>query len=223
MKSLSYARGKAAKAARGSPIDKAIVLAMPTTPERKPLESVEDEVGRLKQLFANASIDIMMNPTRQKALSSLPQYSVVHFTCHGESREDPSMSCLLLEDWKHAPLTVADLTSLNNEFAKFAFLSACHSSAGRNFPLLDESINLSSAIQLAGFPSVVGTLWEVEEDIAAEVAEEVYSKMLQGASGLNIERSAESLHEAVRALRERTRGFMKTLPLRWAPYIHIGI
>ena len=226
VKSLSYAREKAAKAARGSPTDKAIIIAMPTTPEQEPLEFVEEEVRRLKSLFADASIvmEDMMNPTRQKALSSLPQYSVVHFTCHGESKEDPSMSCLLLDDWQHAPLTVADLTSLNIEFAKFAFLSACHSSAGRNFRLLDESINLSSAIQLAGFPSVVGTLWEVEEHIASEVAEEVYAKMLQGVSGLNIERSAESLHEAVRALRERTsRGFVKTLPLRWAAYIHIGI
>jgi len=225
MKSLSYAREKAAKVSRDSPSDKLIVLAMPTTPEQAPLEFVKEEVKRIKNLFNEASVPVeeITNATRQQALSALPQYSIAHFTCHGDSKQDPSASCLLLQDWKDTPLTVADLTSLNTEYAKFAFLSACHSSAGRDFDLLDESINLSSAIQLAGFPSVVGTLWEIDEVNAAEVAVDVYADMLQGGDGLDFERSAESLHKAVRGLRERSRVFGKTLPLVWAPYIHIGV
>jgi CHAT domain-containing protein len=137
--------------------------------------------------------------------------------------EDPSMSSLLLKDWMDTPLTVADFMSLNIEFAKFSFLSACHSSAGRNFRLLDESINLSSAIQLVGFLSVVGILWQINEQDAAEVAVQVYAGMLQGVHGLEFERSAESLHKAVHALRERTQVLRSACPLIWAPYIHIGI
>ena len=225
VKSLSYAREKAAKVARDSPSDKAIVLAMPTTPGQAPLEFVKEEVKRIKNLFTKASIPVeeMMNAARQQALSALPQYSIAHFTCHGDLKQDPSSSCLLLEDWKDTPLTVADLMSLNTEYAKFAFLSACHSSVGRDFYLLDECINLSSAIQLAGFPCVVGTLWEIDEVNAAEVAVDVYTNMLQGGDGLDFERSAESLHKATRALRERSRIFEKTRPLVWAPYIHIGV
>ena len=198
---------------------------MPTTPGQAPLEFIKEEVKRIKNLLTEASVPVeeMMNATRQQVLSALPQYTIAHFTCHGDSMEDPSASCLLLEDWKETPLTVADLTSLNTEYAKFSFLSACHSSAGRNYRLLDESINLSSAIQLAGFPSVVGTLWQIDEVNAAEVAVDVYTNMLQGGDGLDFERSAESLHKAVRALRERSRVFGKTLPLVWAPYIHIGV
>jgi tetratricopeptide (TPR) repeat protein len=225
VKSLSYAKEKAAKVVRDSPIDKAIVLSMPTTPEQAPLEFVKEEVNQIKAIFTQASIPVedMRNATRHQVLSILPQYSIVHFTCHGESKEDPSTSCLLLEDWKDTPLTVADLTSLNNYFAKFAFLSACHSSAALNGHLLDESLNLSSAIQLAGFPSVVGTLWQIDERNAAGVAVDVYANMLQGDHGLDFERSAESLHKAVHALRERSRVLKKHLPLVWAPYIHVGI
>lgn len=69
----------------------------------------------------------ILNPTRRQALSALSQRSIVHFACHGESMNDPSESRLLLEDWKEAPLTVADISSLNIDFAKFAFLSACQS------------------------------------------------------------------------------------------------
>ena len=81
-----------------------------------------------------------------KTFSELSQYSIVHFACHGFSADDPSQSALFLDDWEIAPLTVSDLISLNLDHAKFAELSACHSSAMRGFRLLDESISLSSAI-----------------------------------------------------------------------------
>ena len=163
VKSLSYARERAARADQVILKEKAILVAMPTTPGQKSLPFVEMEVEDLENLFSKASINtrVMQNPTRTEILSELSQYTIVHFACHGYSADDPSQSSLLLEDWKIAPLTVSDLTSLNIESAKFAYLSACHTSAMRNFHLLDESISLSSAIQLSGYPSVVGSLWQV--------------------------------------------------------------
>ena len=70
---------------------------------------------------------------------------------------------------------------------------------------LDKYIILSSAIQITDFPSVVGTLWEVDELDGAKVAGEVYAKMLKGLAGLDVQRPAEGLHEAVRRLRNRTK------------------
>ena len=77
------------------------------------------------------------------------------------------------------PLTVSDLTSLNIESAKLAYLSACHTSTMRDFHLLDESISLSSAVQLSGYPSVVGSLWQVRDSHSAEVARDVYTWILK--------------------------------------------
>jgi hypothetical protein len=47
---------------------------MPTTPNQVPLEFVKEEVRRIKNLFANASITVetVTNITRQNALSMLP-------------------------------------------------------------------------------------------------------------------------------------------------------
>ena len=208
--------------------EKAILVAMPTTPEQTNLPFVKTEVKDLENLFSKASIDttVMQNPTRTEVLSELPQYTIVHFACHGYSADDPSQSSLLLEDWKIAPLTVSDLTSLNIESAKFAYLSACHTSAMRNFRLLDESISLSSAIQLSGYPSVVGSLWQVIDSHSAEVARDVYEWILKEGE-LDVRRSAEGLHKAVRDLRDRTRiklgSHTKSDPLVWASYIYIGI
>ena len=162
VKSLSYARERAARADQVKLKEKAILIAMPTTPETNSLPFVEMEIKDLKKLFFNASIDttIMENPTRAEVLSELPKHTIVHFACHGYPADDPSRSSLRLKDWKTSSLTVSDLVSLNIKSAKFAYLSACHTSTTRDFRLLDESISLSSAIQLSGYPSVVGSLWQ---------------------------------------------------------------
>ena len=225
VKSLAYARERVTKSGQIILKESAILVAMRTTPDRNSLPFVETEINDLENLFSNAFINttVMLNPTKTETLSALPQYTIAHFACHGYSADDPSQSSLLLQDWKISPLTVSDLISLNIESAKFAYLSACHTSAMRYFKLMDESISLSSAIQLSGYPSVVGSLWQLADNRSAEVAREVYKWIIQGEGELDVRRSAEGLHRAVCDLRDRTRFMRKTDPLVWASFIHIGI
>jgi CHAT domain len=226
VKSLSYARERLGQVIQN---EKAILIAMPTTPEHTTLPSAEIEVEGLRNLLSNASISstIMYNPTRTDVLFELPKHSIVHFACHGNTANDPSQSNLLLEDWRNVSLTVSDLVSLNIMSAKFAYLSACHTSSMRNFDLMDESITLSSAIQLSGYPSVVGSLWQIRDSDSAEVARSIYEWILCRDGKFDAFRSAGGLHRAVTALRDTT--YVKigntrvSDPLIWAPYIHIGI
>ena len=226
VKSLSYARTRVSEPKQSTLEEKAILIAMPVTPELKgkDLPSVETEIKHFENLFSKTSIELQVkrNPTRIEALLELPECAIVHFSCHGFSTENPSQSSFYLKDWKTSPLTVLDLTSLNIKSAKFAYLSACHTAAMRDVHLLDESINLSSAIQLSGYPSIVGSLWQVGDTHSAQVARDVYEWMLEDV-GVNPELAAEGLHKALRELREKTRLFGIHDPLVWAPYIHIGI
>ena len=229
VKSLAYAQERATRVGN---VDgqNALLIGMPTTLDKKDLPFVKKEIEELQKLLsATIETTVLQNPTREKALSALLNHQIVHLSCHGLSAFDPSQSSLLLDDWKTASLTVSDLTSSNIQSAAFAYLSACHTSATRDSKLLDESINLSSAIQLAGYPSVVGSLWQINDIHSVQVAKDVYTWMLNGGNRLEIPRSAEGLHRAQRALRDRTRT-TKTAgrnvphdPLVWAPYIHIGI
>jgi CHAT domain-containing protein len=227
VKSLAYARERAARVTQVALKEKAMVVAMPTTPEQEILPLVKTEVENVKILLSKASINatVIQNPTRMEVLSELWSYTIVHFACHGYSANDPSQSSLLLEDWKIVPLTVSDLTSFNVEEAKLAYLSACHTSTSRDIDLLDESISLTSAIQLSGYPSVVGTLWQVGDNSSAEVAGDIDKWNLDGNGGFNAWKSAEGLHKAVRNLRDKTRVSSRhgSDPLVWAPYIYVGI
>lgn len=95
----------------------------------------------------------------------------------------------------------------------------------RDISLLDESITLTSAVQLSGYPSVVGTLWQVMDDRSSDIASKVYKWVLEKDGKFDNSRSAEALHKAIRDLREKIckRALGMSDPLPWAPFIHIGI
>jgi hypothetical protein len=231
VKSLAYAREKVERRTEVDSL-KVMLLSMPKTSRRPDLPFAEKEVQeltRLMDLSANVSLTRIQDPTRQAVLSEIPNHQVVHFACHGHLDSDPSQSQLLLCDWETAPLTVSDIASLNLQVPQLAYLSACHTANAVAFRLIDESINLSTALQLAGYPSVVGTLWHVEDRSSLEVARDVYAWMSAEDTKLDTRRAAEGLHMAVRALREKTRtlaGFSREVPsnpLIWAPFIYLGV
>jgi CHAT domain-containing protein len=91
---------------------------------------------------------------------------------------------------------VLDLAELRLDAAHLAYLSACSTARG-SLRLLDESIHLISAFQLAGFSHVVGTLWPIADDIAARVADETYREI-----SAHPDQVAPALHWAVRRVRD---------------------
>ncbi|MEV6057164.1 CHAT domain-containing protein [Streptomyces sp. NPDC052107] len=143
-----------------------------------------------------------------------------HFACHGTSdRTNPSQSQLLLHDHDTSPLTVSALTQVNLTRAQLAFLSACSTADPGREDLLDEAIHLTSAFQLVGFPHVVGTLWPIDDRLAAEIAESFYARLTTGPSGtLDPSQSAAALHQTIQAVRDR----YPATPSLWAGYLHAG-
>ncbi|KAG2060490.1 hypothetical protein BDR06DRAFT_840493, partial [Suillus hirtellus] len=55
-------------------------------------------------------------------------------------------------------LTLLDIMERNIPHAKFAFLSACHTTMGDEV-VPNNVIHLTAGLQFSGFNSVVGTLW----------------------------------------------------------------
>lgn len=228
IKALMYSRERQAKIlnVEGQNV---LLVGMPETPEHDSLSSVTEELQMIKSLIPSNVAQTLLRPTRKDVLEELKAAEIVHLACHGISMSDPSKSMLLLEDWRTSPLTVLDITSANLQKSRFAYLSACNTASIEDHDLLDESINLVSAMQLAGFPSVVGTLWQVTDQHAGEVARDVYNWMLGEGNKFDNLRSAEGLHFAIRHLRHRTRitpGHVRLGqddPIIWAPYIHSGI
>ena len=230
LKSLAYAWEKLKKS-EAQETQKALLIAMPKTTAMRDLPFAEKEIHELQDLLPSViQITVTFSPTRADTLSLIQEHQIVHLACHAQvSSEDPSQSKIFLSDWTKAPLTFSELTSLNIPISQFAYLSACHTSSTRNPSLLDESISLSSAFQLAGYPSVIGTLWQVHDEYSPTIGKKVYHFMLNGCDRVNTRRSAEGLHRAIRSLKDKTRAVpgttrrVTTDPLVWASYIHLGV
>ena len=70
-----------------------------------------------------------------------------------------------------------------------------------NNHLADEGIHLINGFHTAGFRHVIGTLWEVKDEICVDMARITYQGMAQ--NGMTDEAVSRGLHEASRELRDR--------------------
>jgi CHAT domain-containing protein len=252
---LRYARQRSASSAsRVSRVsqatlalaDRALIVAMPTTPGLSD-ESDLPYAAREAAIVADSVPGslVLTEPAGADVRHRLPEFTVAHFACHGYSSPmDPSMSLLLLRDFATRPFNVNALAPVALDHARLAYLSACETALGSAPALLDESIHLASAFQLAGYPHVIGTLWPVLDDAALHVASAFYSALrggsdvidvaevvdgsgaldgsdvLQESRVLDTDRAAVALHHAVRAFRDDRQ--LHALPSLWAAYLHAG-
>ncbi|KAM5342202.1 hypothetical protein ACJ41O_015233 [Fusarium nematophilum] len=156
---------------------KAVLVAMENTPARTRLPFVTQEIKAVKNLCASMGLEAV-EPYRMKdeVTEQLQSCNVFHFAGHGfTDQQDPMNSYLCLQDFKATPLRVGDMLDLNlKEHPPFlAYLSACGTGQVQEERFMDESIHLVSACQLAGFRHVIGTLWEVNDEICVDVAKPV--------------------------------------------------
>ncbi|MGV9918351.1 CHAT domain-containing protein [Streptomyces cellulosae] len=219
-------------------VSRSLIVAMPTTPGvRGRLYHVSEEAALLCGLLPRPTLLIEPDaaadgttspasetrPTKARVLENLSDCGIVHFACHGaHDPTDPSKSLLLLHDHEHDPLSVTNLAEMRLESAQLAYLSACRTAFMDSVELIDEAIHLTSAFQLAGFPHVIGTLWEINDEVALRVAADFYTELgISGNrhGGLAMDAAAHALHHTMRAVRD---GYPK-VPYLWAAHLHAGI
>ncbi|KAG5752152.1 hypothetical protein H9Q70_005206 [Fusarium xylarioides] len=185
--------------------DQALLVAMEHTPSHDTLSFANEEVELIDGMVRSVNLDsIIPTRTKKEVMRYLPNCKIFHFAGHGLAHaEDPSKSCLLLEDWEQDSLKVSDLLDLNlRQRAPFlAYLSACGTGQIKNETSFDENINLISAFQIAGFRHVIGTLWNVQDDLSVEMAKMTYQELLH--SGISDESICRGLHKATLELRRR--------------------
>jgi CHAT domain-containing protein len=202
---------------------------MPTTPGANNLVFVPDEIQTICKVLPDSVLLIEPGPggsapgagevpTKANVLTHLSGCTIAHFSCHGATDPtDPSQSKLLLHDHASDPLTVATLASIKLGHAQLAYLSACRTAVTDAAELIHEPIHITAALQLAGFPHVIGTLWEIDDAFSVRVADTFYTRLNSGYR-IDASRAAYALHDAVRTARDEH----IAVPSLWAAYVHVG-
>jgi CHAT domain-containing protein/tetratricopeptide (TPR) repeat protein len=168
---------------------------------------VRDEVLALARLFPQASVFLDDQATLQALKASAAPAEVLHLACHGQFRSDnPLFSSLKLSD---GYFTVRDAYDLDLHCGLLT-LSACET--GLNAVATgDELIGLARGFFSAGAPSLLLTLWTVDDQATADLMKLFYERLLTGAS------PAAALRFAQCAMIQ-----VAPHPFFWSPFVLFG-
>ena len=101
---------------------------------------------------------------------------------------------------------------------ELAFLSASQTVKGDN-DLREEAIHLAAGMLMAGYGSVVGSMWSIRDDNGPVIADYFCRYLIEEARG-DSGRAAYALHHAVAHLRD-VRG--ENNFASWVPFVHLDI
>jgi CHAT domain-containing protein len=180
------------------------------------LPAATEEVSSLGKIFIHANIITGKDATVLRMTQSTAGISYIHFATHGFINSlEPKESYLLLAG-DPGRLSVKDLVEDNYKLsfsgARLVTLSACETNIGGYDPSAVYS-SLSRAFTKAGAPTVVASLWSVNDTSTKDTMMFFYKELAAGQS------KAEAMRRAQLAVMHDPRF---AHPYYWAPFIVLG-
>jgi CHAT domain-containing protein len=195
-----------------------LVISQPDTPGHTPLPCTVLEVSEIKRFVPPEQVQVYEGERGDKSALLNMSYElartkplILHLACHAKQvTSDPFQSAFFLYDGQ---VPVSSLLWSQNDRPVLAVLSACETGAVDEVRP-DEFLNIGASMHcMKKFPSVVATLWGINDSDGPSMAESLYETMfktkLDSASGLRI---------AANHMRSK-----QVPPVRWVPFVHFGI
>ncbi|CAG8702347.1 4485_t:CDS:1, partial [Acaulospora colombiana] len=189
-----------------------------SAPGASSLPNTKDELEFIRQRLAGRNHIVLEGEagTKRQVMKGMEECNWLHLACHGiQEPDEPTKSALLLQD---GHLTLEEIIKLDLPRAELAFLSACQTTAGDE-NLSEEAVHIAGGMLLAGYRSVVATMWSIRDELAPVVTDEFYRHVMEEGKRPDSRRAAEALHLAVQKLRQRP-GVQLT---DWIPFVHLGV
>jgi CHAT domain-containing protein len=143
------------------------------------LPHAEEEVRKIKESYPETSIYVKDKATEVKAKQLSGNYDIIHFASHGElNPQSPLFSCIKMakEKDEDGRLEVHEIFNLDLENASLVTLSACETGLGK-LSKGDELIGLTRGFVYAGTPSIVASLWEVNDKSTSDLMSLFYKNL----------------------------------------------
>ncbi|MFY9559302.1 MAG: CHAT domain-containing protein [Terriglobales bacterium] len=165
---------------------------LPSTLESLP--HAYGEVQVVASYFRESCLLCGEEALRDRVVSELPRYSVLHFACHGEADLLQPLNSQLFLAHDHA-VTLRQFLAMRLN-ARLAVLSACETGV-TDFGLPDEAMGLPTGLLLAGVGGVLLSLWPVDDMVTMMLVARFYDFWQRGGS-----EPAEALQMAQRWVRD---------------------
>lgn len=188
------------------------VLALSNPDLRSPLYDLpfaEKEVKSLQRVYDDVSVWSGNNVNERVVRDQIGSYRIVHFACHGTFEpQSPLFSALLLtpEGEDDGRLEAHEIFGLDLQ-CDLVTLSACETGLAE-ITEGDEIIGLSRSFIFAGTPSIITSLWKVDDLATSVMVKRFYRYYHAGYS------KAEALRMAQLVVKESVNGH----PAAWAAF-----
>lgn len=142
------------------------------------LRYAEREAREIKSVFPDSTVFVGRNATETRAKELTGDYSVVHFAVHAELNEQaPRETALLLtpDGSNDGSFSVDEVFGMTIS-SSLVVLSACETQLG-SVSRGDELIGMTRAFIYAGAPSVITTLWKVNDKASYLLMREFYQNV----------------------------------------------
>ncbi|MCP4350131.1 MAG: CHAT domain-containing protein [Desulfobacterales bacterium] len=194
---------------------KLLAFANPET-DYVPLGFAEFEVNEIADFFPVKDIYIGNKATEKIAKEKTSVANVIHFACHGEFNDRQIMQSGLLlakDSYNDGYLQLHEIFELDLKNANLVTLSACETALCK-IQGGDDLVGLSRGFIYAGTPSVLATLWEVDDRSTSILMKKFYENWYR--KGMS---KPEALRKAQISVKSMA-GYEH--PFYWAPFVMIG-
>jgi CHAT domain-containing protein len=144
----------------------------------KNLEYAELEAEEVKNAYPQSTVYVKKEASEEKSKSLSPTYDILHFATHAQLNEDDPLSSAVLlakEDKEDGRLEVREIFGMDLK-ANLVVLSGCETGLGK-LSTGDELVGLTRAFIYAGTPSVVASLWSVDDSSTAHLMASFYRNL----------------------------------------------
>ena len=144
----------------------------------KNLEYAELEAEEVKAAYPESSVYVRKEATEEKSKTLSANRDILHFATHAQLNEDDPLSSAVLlakggkEDGR---LEVREIFGMDLK-ANLVVLSGCDTALGK-LSTGDELVGLTRAFIYAGTPSVVASLWSVDDSSTAHLMASFYRNL----------------------------------------------
>jgi len=196
----------------------ALVIGDPKSDGGPALPDAMREAQAIAAMYPAATLLVAERATRARFIESAEGSAIIHYAGHADSDEADTYGILRLaasEDGRSAgALDAADIARLKLRNAPLVVLAACGTIRGEA-DHVEGMPSVASAFLAAGARGVVGTLWEINDDVAARLFRRIHEQILAGQSAPAALRNAQI--ELARDSDARLRH-----PSSWAPVEILG-
>jgi CHAT domain-containing protein len=178
----------------------------------EPLPEAELEAVFVGRRHLRSKVWLGGDATKAHFIAALKTYDAVHYAGHAtNSVLEPWRSALLLAS-PDGELTAREIVQLQAIKARLVVMAACSTAGDVS---VEGSPILAHAFLIAGVPTVIGTLWDIEDGDSGPLMIAFHERLAKGMT------PSEALREAQLSLLRSTRPEYRH-PSRWAAFVVYG-